>query len=321
MYRTELHLHIDGSLREETIMELLDRESIHNEITITDSDKTLNDYLKKFDLPIAILQNRENLKRVSYELVEDLYTEETLYAELRLAPIQHMKMGLTGSDVVEAVLDGIENFTKNHPITVKLLLCVMRHLTEEENMFLLDLYDEFKERGVVGLDLAGDEYNHSCREFETLFFRARSKEIPFTIHAGEARGAESVYEAIKLGAKRIGHGIRSYSDEVVLQLIRDNNVCLEFCPTSNIQTGIFKDLTSYPIKTFIEHNIPFTINSDNRTVSGTSCLREEQLLKEFCSITDEQIKQTHINAIEHSFLNEIEKKRLTDFIRSQYGIK
>lgn len=273
MYRAELHLHIDGSLREETMMELLDKKDIHNLITITDSDKTLKDYLKKFDLPLSVLQNRENLKRVSYELVEDLYKEETLYAELRLAPIQHMKLDLTGSDVIEAALDGIESFTKDHPITVK------------------------------------------------LFTEATSRGIPFTIHSGEARGADSVFEAIILGAKQIGHGIRSHTDMRVLQIIKGNNVCLEFCPTSNIQTGIFKNLSSYPLKTFIDHNIPFTINSDNRTVSGTTCLKEEKLLKESFSLSDEQIKQTYINAIKYSFSDKTEKERLLNIIRSQYGVK
>lgn len=321
MYRTELHLHIDGSLREETIMELSNNSSIHDQITITDSDQTLNDYLKKFDLPISILQTRENLKRVSFELVEDLYREETIYAELRLAPTQHMKEGLTGSDVVEAVLNGIDEATSHYPITIKLLLCVMRHLSEEENLFLIDLVDKYRDRGLVGLDLAGDELNHSCLKFKKLFELANSKDIPFTIHAGEARGPESITEAISLGAKRIGHGIRSYTDNSLLQELKRKNICLELCPTSNIQTGIFSEINQYPIKTFIDNGIAFSISSDNRTVSGTSCREEEDLLLKHNLLTVKQIEQIHMNAINHSFLNKKERENLITTIRSKHGIK
>ncbi|OQY39619.1 MAG: adenosine deaminase [Spirochaetaceae bacterium 4572_7] len=244
--KVELHIHLDGSLRPETVLELGKREGIlpkdytldqiRKDLSVNSSDKTLVDYLKKFDMPIALMQSKKNIDRVAFELVEDLAKEGTIYAEIRVAPIQHLKEGLTSNEVIEAILAGFKRAEDNYPIKVRLLLCAMRHLPPIESDFLIDMALKYKNQGVVGLDLAGDEAGFSALLFKDFFKKATEKNIPFTIHAGEAVGVDSIISAIELGAKRLGHGVRAFEDENVMETLRQKEICLECCPISNNDT-------------------------------------------------------------------------------------
>lgn len=316
--KVELHLHLDGSLRINTVIDLLDKKPTPDEIkkalSISQDDKSLVDYLKKFDIPIEILQTTEALKRVSCELVEDLAKENTIYAEIRVAPVQHIKKGLTPEEVVTAILEGFNTAMENYPIKVNLLLCAMRHISPKENLFLLDLASSFKDRGVVGLDLAGDEAGYPVSLFKDFFKQAIIRSIPFTIHAGEARGPESIIDSINLGASRIGHGIRAYESKEAMDLIKSRNICLECCPKSNFDTNAIEDFTKYPIKYYLNNNIPVTLNSDNRTVSDTNFTNEISFLRRFMEINDNDIKQFNINAINHAFIPQKVKEELLEVL-------
>jgi len=315
--KVELHLHLDGSIRVETLHELgvsskvlpqdITLEKVEEMVSIGERDKTLVDYLKKFDLPIAILQTEEALERVSFELVEDLALENTIYAEIRVAPIQHIKKGLTPNLVVESILTGFDRAMEKYDIKVTLLLCAMRHIKEEDNFFLLDLCKRYKKRGVVGLDLAGDEAGFPVTLFKNFFTKAKRENIPFTIHAGEARGCKSIIDAIELGASRLGHGIRAYEDKNALALIKENNICLECCPKSNLDTNAIPNFSEYPIMQYLKDKVEVTLNSDNRRVSNTNFNNEVLLLKKYFEVDSEDILLFNLNAINHAFISDDEK--------------
>lgn len=326
MYKkAELHLHLDGSLRPETVKELAVDQGIFSEDITLDSVKKhliadrdnpdLVHYLKKFDLPIEILQDRNSLSRVAFELGEDLSNDSTIYAEVRVAPIQHIKGGLSVDEVVEAILEGLKRAEKLYGITLRLLLCAMRHQTPEQNDFLVELADKFRKDGVVGIDLAGNEGGFPPELFEKFFEKVRSKGIPFTIHAGEARGPESIKTAINMGASRVGHGIRAFEDPEVLKLIKDRDICLECCPISNYNTKAIEDFSNYPIIQYLDMGVSVTLNTDNRTVSDTNYDREVQFLREYLKLSEEQIERMNINAINHAFISDSLKTKLLEEIQ------
>jgi len=328
--KVELHLHLDGSIRIKTLKELgieygflnpcITDTELLNKVSVNSSDNSLHDYLEKFNLPIKILQSEYALERVSFELVEDLFFEDTIYAEIRIAPIQHLNKGLKPSDVIDSILKGLKRGMNKYQIKVNLILCAMRHISIDENLFLIDLAYKYKNNGVVGLDLAGDESQYPVSLFRDFFFKAKQLNIPFTIHAGEGLGPESIIEAINLGAKRIGHGIRAYEDDKVVELLINEKVCLECCPKSNIDTRVFSSLENYPFKYYFDKGIKVTLNSDNRTVSRTNLNNELRLLKEFYTISDNQLQLLNINALEYAFISKKEKEILLNIIMGEtYG--
>lgn len=321
--KVELHLHLDGSLRIQTAKELGIKYSILpqdiSDLEIESRLKVgkgsdLKNYLKSFDLPIEILQYRESITRVAFEIVEDLYNEGTIYCEIRVAPIQHLKKGLTPDDVVKSILKGFIKAQNLYPIKANLLLCAMRHIPQEDNFFLIDLVEKYREYGVVGLDLAGNEADYPPELFKDLFREARNRSIPFTIHAGEASGANSVKSAIDMGARRIGHGLRSFEDNRLLKELVEKGVHLEMCPKSNIDTSAIDSFSNYPLVEYLKKGISVSINSDNRTVSSTNIDKEIELLKKEFNIDSKQIMQLTINAIESAFISDEMKNYLKEII-------
>lgn len=320
--KVELHLHLDGSLRPETVKELGINQGIFKEnIDLSEVEKRLKvekngdlkSYLKSFDLPIELLQNKDAIERVSYELIEDLYREGIIYCEVRVAPIQHIKKGLTPEDVVKSILKGFIKGQNSYPIKANLLLCAMRHLSEEDNMFLIDLAIKYRSQGVVGLDLAGNEADFPPELFSNFFKCANEKSIPFTIHAGEASGAKNVITSLNLGAKRIGHGLRSFEDKSLLKRLAKEKVHLEMCPKSNIDTSALDNFVDYPLLNYLNQGISVSLNSDNRTVSSTNIDKEITLLKEFFNIEEKDIKKLTINAIDSAFIS----NEMKEFLKEQ----
>lgn len=320
MKKVILHLHLDGSLRPETIFELANEgniklpadnvEDLKKYLMVGDNNADLKEYLQKFELPLKVMQNRFNLNRIAYELVEDLYKEGVIYAEIRFAPTLHTNEGLSMDEVIKAVMAGINKANLKYGIECRILLCALRHMSVEDAMPLIDLAKKYKSLGVVGLDLAGNEKDFPVEIFTKFFNQAKELEIPFTIHAGEADGAKSVYNAIELGAKRIGHGVRAMEDENLLSIIKEKEIVLEFCPISNIQTNVLENFDNYPIKKFLEMGIKVSLNSDNRTVSNTNYDKERALLKEKFGFTDIDIKKLNKNAIFGAFIDMADKEKL-----------
>src|SRR5574344_523636 len=216
-----LHIHLDGSVRKNTIEELTCQKI---DVCAKEKCKDLNEYLEKFNIPISLMQTKENLIRVASELVEDLEHDNVVYAEIRFAPLLHTTI-LTPEEVIEYVLIGLKGNIKT-----KLILCMMRGMSFEDNLRVVELCSKYN----CALDLAGAEGLYKTYNYKELFDIATKKNIPFTIHAGEADGAESVRDAILFGAKRIGHGVRILENEEVINLAIKNNIVFEVCQTSNV---------------------------------------------------------------------------------------
>ncbi len=311
--KVELHVHLDGSVRPETLAELanISLEQAKKEAVAPDKCLDLNDYLSRFSLPVSVMQTKENLTRIAYELASDMKSENVIYAEVRFAPMLHTTI-LTASEVIDAVIEGI----KKVDIKINLLLCMTRNSDVDTNKKVIDLALAYKDNYVVGIDLAGAEALYKTDDFEELFMYAKKLGINYTIHAGEADGPESILAAIKFGAKRIGHGVRILEDGQVLKMVKDKKILLEVCPTSNVQTNICHTINEHPIKRLIDSGLLVCINTDNRTVSNTTLSLEYQKLALTFGFTSEDFTNLNITAIDASFIEEAEKEKIKEKIRN-----
>lgn len=315
--KIELHVHLDGSVRPEFIAQQLgiSREEAAGRMSVPLTCNNLCDYLTCFDLPLREMQTKEALSTVSKQLAEDLLEDGVCYAEIRFAPMKHVRGGLSLEEVIDAVLVGL----KEQSLESNLILCLMRDASFDENLKVVNLAASYLNKGVVALDLAGDEAHYDTAQFEVLFLEAKRRSIPFTIHAGEASGWESVMTALSFGAKRIGHGIRSLENKDLLETLKNNRILLEVCPTSNVQTKVVDSYQVHPIRTLYSFGIPVSINTDNRTVSGITLTKEYQFLQQVFHFTKEDFLKMNLDAIEYSFLAPEKKQKLKDFVRNAYS--
>jgi len=323
-----LHDHLDGGLRPQTIIELASKINLplpsHEASAFQEliyeacNQGSLEKYLKNFDYTIAVMQTQDNLIRVARECVLDLAADGIHYAEVRGAPELFTRHGLSMRNVVEATLEGLRQGMQEAKklglsITTNLIICAMR----QNNLSLeaAQLALEFREKGVVGFDIAGPEYGFPARNHLPAFELLQRKSFPFTIHAGESDSFASMLEAINVcGASRIGHGIRIMDeidisqDQAVLsdasKAIRDQQIHLEMSPTSNLQTGNIKDYNSHPAGVLIELGFNIALNTDNRLMSATSLSREYKVMQDAHNWDLNQINIMNANALRAAFSGE-----------------
>lgn len=320
----DLHLHLDGSLSLENARALAKVEGVElpsddaellSRLRVSKDCKDLNEYLERFELPLTLLQSYDSLKNATYTLCEELCDAGLIYAEIRFAPQLHCRGALTQRDAVLAVTEGV----KESRLCASIILCCMRGANnKEENMLTAALTKEFLGKGVCALDLAGAEALFSNDGFVDIFEYARSLDIPFTLHAGEADGAKSVRSAIELGASRIGHGVRSVEDRELLSIIKEKGIALELCPTSNLNTCVFKGIEDYPIRVFLNNGIIATVNTDNLAVSNTSLAEEYELLANAFSLSEDELLTLALNSARATFLPENEKNELTNNVKKRF---
>ena len=321
----DLHLHLDGSLAADNIIELAqlshiqlpttDKSKLCDMLTVSPDCTSLSMYLEKFDFPLKVLQSEQAISRAVFLLMKRLSQQGLLYAEIRFAPQLHTKCGLSQREVIAAAIDGLNRGVAEFNFAAQLILCCMRGNDNfTANLETVRLAAENLNKGVCAVDLAGNEAAYPTSHFEDIFALAKSLSVPFTIHAGEAAGADSVKAALGLGAVRIGHGIHSVEDERLLSLLHDKHTPLELCFTSNLQTKA-ADSANYPLQTFIKNGVPVTLNTDNMTVSGTTLKNEYRLVKERFSLDDDALIKLAINAANAAFLPIDEKQRLCDKIQ------
>ncbi|GFH39023.1 adenosine deaminase [Streptomyces pacificus] len=338
-----LHDHLDGGLRPATIIELA-RECGYGELPTEDpgalalwfrnaaDSGSLERYLETFAHTCAVMQTRDALFRVAAECAEDLAADGVVYAEVRYAPEQHQEHGLGLDEVVDAVNDGFREGERRAGgrITVRALLTGMRHT--RRSLEIAELTVAHRDRGVAGFDIAGGEIGNPPANHLPAFQYLKRHNCHFTIHAGEAVGAESVHEAVQLcGAERIGHGVRITDDIQVhddgtatlgrlAAYVRDNRIALEVCPTSNLQTGAAKDYPTHPIDLLHRLGFRVTLNTDNRLVSGTTMSREFQHMADAFGYGPEVFERFTVAAVESAFLPLPERRRLIDeVIRPGYA--
>lgn len=314
----DLHLHLDGSLPIKTVLKLAklqnialpgeDEETLRKYLAVSPSAKSLNDYLRCFDLPLMLLQSCEAVKIALYELICELKEQGIIYSEIRFAPQLHTKCGCTQREIIEAAITGLDKAQKDFNTKSNLILCTMRGGSEEDNLLTVSLAAEYLGNGVCAVDLAGAEALYKTELYRNVFSLAARLCVPFTIHAGEADGVQSVKTAVEFGARRIGHGVAAVDDDELLDEIKRKNISIECCLTSNLQTKAVSKLENHPIKDFLRLGINATINTDNMTVSDTTVEKELSLLSD---IAPEISRKTLMrNAVNAAFLSDNEREEL-----------
>lgn len=311
--KTDLHVHLDGSLRLSTILELANEYKVElpskNPAELSEAMNlgkncgSLVEYLRAFDVTLRVLQHREALYRVAYELAEDAAKENVRYMEVRYAPMLHTQKGLRLTTVVEAVLSGLRQAQENFGIESNLIICGIRNVSAASSLEMAELCVAYKGRGVVGFDLAGAEYDHPAKHHRQAFQLVRDNNINVTIHAGEAYGPESIAQAIhQCGAHRIGHGCRLRENGDLLHYVCDHRIPLECCPSSNVQTGAVPSLASHPLKLYLDLGLRVTINTDNRLVTDTTVSKELWLCHSEMGMPLADIKSVILSGFKSSFL-------------------
>lgn len=306
MRRVELHLHLDGSLDIDYATKLAGRDTTKE--MVSRNDKSLKEYLEKFNLPGELFSDYDDIVEFSYLLGKSLEKDNVIYAEIRFCPLFHNKK-ISVDRVITGILVGL---AKVPTVKTNLIFCMMRHFSVQENLRILALAKKYWKNGCCGIDLAGDEAAFKTADFKELFEAVRKSNIPYTIHAGEADGASSVWSAIEFGAKRIGHGFKSIEDEALVKELAEKKIVLEICPKSNLDTGNVLKMADHPIKKLVDAGVKVCINTDNRTVSETSLSNEERLLHEAFGWGEKDFLEFNLNAIEASFLSEEEKCELKE---------
>lgn len=320
----DLHLHLDGSLSPEIIIEIAKEEKLKlpsyepNELRkyleVPENCQSLNEYLTRFDIPNLVLQTKNGLRKCLLDLLKREANDGLKYVEIRMAPQLSTAKGLSQEEVVQELIKAKEETQKLYGIKSNLILCLMRgDKNNVANLETVKIASKYLHRGVVALDLAGAEALFPNEMFADMFLLANNLEIPFTLHAGEAAGADSVRSAISYGAKRIGHGINSIHDEQLMKYLADKKIPLEICPKSNLDTKTIKSFDELPTKEFLNRGIVVTINTDDMTVSNTNLKNEYKILAKI-GLTDKQMRQIAINSINAAFINEAEKKELLMFL-------
>ena len=324
MPKIDLHCHLDGSLRARTVLDIIkknelkltqDLEVVEGWLTAPLSCNSLEEYLKCFDLPIAVMQKKEDLERVSFELMEDAAMENIKYIEIRFAPQQHTEEGLTTKEIVFSVLSGMKRAEKIYDIKGNYILSCMRHLSSDSAIKIVEDGREFIGKGVVGVDLCGGEEAGFCHKFIEPMKKAKEYGYRITIHAGETGIGENVADAIELlGAERIGHGIFITNSKKAYNLVKEKKIPLEVCPTSNIQTKAVKNYKEHPIYDFYNDGIMVTLNTDNRTVSETTMTEEFVHIKKAFDLKKKEYIKIYLNSVEAAFISEDEKQRLRKYL-------
>lgn len=321
MHYADLHLHLDGSLPLESILRLAelgeytlpttDLSELKKLLTVNPDCTSLNEYLEKFDLPIALLQTKESLEFAMMDLLRVLSEQKVVYAEVRFAPALHCQKGLSQKEVLESVLSGLKKGTEQYPIRGQVIACCMRGADNgAENMETVRTAKEYLGKGVCCIDLAGAEALFPTKDFAELFRYAKEENVPFIIHAGEADGPQSIRDAVNMGALRIGHGVASIQDAELVSMLADRKIPLEVCITSNLQTKAVPDLEHHPIRQLLESGVAVLLNTDNMTVSGTTMAQEFALAESAFRLTSAQVTQLQKNAAYAAFLPEEEQEQL-----------
>jgi len=319
--KAELHCHLDGSMRVETIVDIAQKEGVKlptddiNELRkileVGMECKSLVEYLRPFDITCDVLQTEEAISRATYELGEDCAAENIRYLEIRFAPLWHIKKGLSFTQVIEAVLDGAKRAEKNFNIKIGIIICGIRHTSPADTMKVAELAVAYKNRGVIAFDLAGAEKDFPAKDHKEAFFLIINNNINVTAHAGEAYGTESIEQAIHyISANRIGHGTRLREDGDLLNYVNDHRIPLEMCITSNIQTKAVEKIEDHPAKFYFDYGLRVTLNTDNRLISKTTLTDEYMLAIEKLGFSHDDVKYLIINSFKSAFLPLHEKIKL-----------
>ena len=319
--KTDIHCHLDGCLRPRTMLELALAQGVklptRNLTRLTRllqagrRTRSLADYLKIFDLTLSVLQSRDALYRVAYELAEDAAEENVRHLEVRYSPVLHRKKRLSWEDIVDPVIAGLRDAGARHAMSTGVIICGIRSMDPKVSMTLAELAVTYKGQGVLAFDLAGQEKDYPAKAHRAAFELILKNNINSTVHAGEAFGPASIAQALHYcGAHRIGHGTRLHEDQDLMKYVNDHRIPLEVCLSSNVQTRAVRSMKDHPFGDYFRQGLRVTINTDSRLVSATTVSQEIALAARVFRLSPYEIKRIIIMGFKSSFLPYAQKARM-----------
>lgn len=318
--KAELHCHLDGSVRPQTLIDLgreyglpmprPDAESLREYMIVSEA-RNLEEYLERFEITLSVMQTAEALERIAYELAEDASRDGVRYLEIRYAPILNVRRGLDLGETIEAPLRGLARAEREFGVIGRVIVTAMRNMSPELSLELSRLAVGYRGRGVVGFDLAGGEAGNPAALHAAAFAYAREHDLACTCHAGEGYGAASVRQAVHVcGAHRIGHATRLIDDESLLEYVNDRRIALEICLTSNVQTRAVSDYASHPFRRYFDRGVNVVLNTDNRLMSGTTLTDEYVHAAKDLDFDFAELSRVALNGFESAFLPWEERRDL-----------
>jgi adenosine deaminase len=318
--KAELHVHLDGSLRPSTMVELAQERGValpaSDAVTLAERmvvrrAASLEQYLAAFAVTLSLMQDHDSIERVAYELAQDHAAEGIRYVEVRFCPSLCTEGGLSSEAVLDAALAGLRRAEGNFPIRAAIIVSALRTLPASHSLEMAELAVAYRARGVCALDLAGAEAGHPVRDHMAALTAAGRAGLPVTIHAGEAYGPASIREAIELGgARRIGHGTRLFEDEELLHTVRDRGIPLEVCLTSNLQTGAVRSYAAHPVRRYFDQGVRICLCTDNRLMSGVTLTREYEHARDESGFSSQDLTEIARTGFEAAFVADDERTRL-----------
>ncbi len=320
--KIELHLHIDCSLSYNVVRQIdptVSEKEYKESFIAPPKCDNLNGYLERAVKGFEMMQTKEQLRLVTLDLYRQLNEDNIIYAEVRFAPLLHVQKGLSPRQVVQIVSEAAEEGMQKYDIEGGVILCTLRHFSEGQSMDTVKLVHEFIDSAICGFDIAADEAGHPIDNHIKAFEYANKHNLPCTAHAGEACGADSVWETLNhFKPSRIGHGVRSAEDESLLKYLKDNNIHLEVCPTSNIQTNVYDVIENHKIDYIYNKGVSLSVNTDSKTISDVTLTHEYKLLESVFEWNRKHFKHCNLEAIKHAFTSEDVKQKLRKRIEEAY---
>ena len=318
--KAELHCHLDGSVRPETLLELGreygramprdDADALRDYMRVDDA-RNLEDYLARFDVTLSVMQTADALERIAYELAIDAAHDGVRYLEVRYSPVLNVRQGLSLGAAIEAPLRGIERAERDGGALSRVIVCGLRQMTSDVSLELARLAVAYRGRGIVGFDLAGGELGHMASVHAAAFTYAREHDLACTCHAGEGAGASYVRDAVHVcGADRIGHATRMFEDESLTQYVNDRRIALEICLTSNVQTRAVASYEEHPLRQYYDRGLNVVLNTDNRLMSGTTLTDEYLHAATTLGFTFDELCDIALNGFASAFISWDDRERL-----------
>jgi len=323
--KVELHLHLDCSLSYQVVHQLDARitpEQYRQQFIAPPVCTNLADYITRADRAVDLMQTQKALRLVTLDMFDQLKRDHVIYAEIRFAPLKHLKQGLTAEQVVAAVDSAVDEGIRKTGIQVGVILCTLRHFNSGQSMQTVQLVEKFRNGHIAGFDIAGNEAGYPIDAHIAAFQYANAHGIPCTAHAGEAKGANSVWETLNnFHPTRIGHGVRSIEDTALIRHLREKNILLEVCPSSNLQTNMYPDLAHHPVDRLYKAKAPLNINTDCRTISNITLSEEYTRLINQFHWKKADFLACNLEAVDHAFTTPEIKARLKAKLSMTYAYK
>ena len=319
--KVELHVHLDCCLSFDALKKISPEISLstYKEKFIGTGSNSLKDYIKCAEIALEYMQTKQQLEIVVEDLFNQFKSDNIIYAEVRFAPLLHLKKGLSAEEVVKIGSEKTSIESKKSGIEVGLILCTLRHFNQKESLRTAELFNSFSNKNIVGFDLAADEAGYPLDNHLKAFQIARNNNVLCTAHAGEALGSQSVLDTLQhLKPQRIGHGVRCIESDELLEKIKKENIHLEICVTSNIVTKVFNNAKDHPIDKLYKYGISLSVNTDGRTISDTDMNKEYSLLNQYFNWNKKEFFQSNINAINSSFSSNEVKERIILKLHNYY---